>query len=394
MRNTFQDVREFVYDSSEAPFDTNELYEEHKEITKTIVNQAVKRFKKLKDDVRERRTTSGSGELDRILRQDISLDDECYGVYGDPNDPLPSAEEHFKHSQAPHGLPVLRFAGLDLVGRNSRPGEKNAVLEILRCFFVDPNAHGRTRENASRTQTDTMKVEFGLFNWGDAIQSGTVFPADIHTSSLPVQDYLDDTDVRTYLMCKNASHVVGCLEAYRVEHIAPIVEDHAMFGICIKSSHSGAPPILCLVRGDSTTCLELQRVYDLDKNGVDFSAEGADQTSWFFFATTYRIIWGLKSNSGTTLVDTMPMKAVGLRMTTSEHDEAFAEQEQQSDESEPPRHVDYNADNLAPLRESCLLQHTGPADAERYYSPILEKDTDQLKDLRILNQEIPDLQSP
>ena len=160
---TFQDVKEFVYENPEAPFDTNELYEEHKEITKTIVNQAVKRFKKLKDDVRERRTTSGSGELDRILRQDISLDEECYGVYGDPNDPLPSAEEHFKQSQVPHGLPVLRFAGLDLVGRNSRPGEKNAVLEILRCFFVDPNAHGRTRENASRTQTDTMKVEFGLF---------------------------------------------------------------------------------------------------------------------------------------------------------------------------------------------------------------------------------------
>ena len=44
-------------------------------------------------------------------------------------------------------------------------GEKNAVLEILRCFFVDPNAHGRTKENASRTQTDTMKVQFGLFNW-------------------------------------------------------------------------------------------------------------------------------------------------------------------------------------------------------------------------------------
>ena len=92
--------------------------------------------------------------------------------------------------------------------------------------------------------------------------------------------------------------------------------------------------------------------------GVDFTAEGADQSSWFFFATTYRIIWGLKSNSGNTLVDTMPMKADGLRMTTSEHDEAFAEQEQQSDESEPPRHVDYNADNLAPLRESCLLQHS------------------------------------
>ena len=43
------------------------------------------------------------------------------------------------------------------------------------------------------------------------------------------------------------------------------------------------------------------------------------------------------------------MKADGLRMTTSEHDEAFAEQEQQSDESEPPRHVDYNADNLHPF---------------------------------------------
>ena len=43
-----------------------------------------------------------------------------------------------------------------------------------------------------------MKVEFGLFNWGDAIQSGTVFPADIHTSSLPVQDYLEDTDADVF----------------------------------------------------------------------------------------------------------------------------------------------------------------------------------------------------
>ena len=84
-------------------------------------------------------------------------------------------------------------------------------------------------------------------------------------------------------MCKNGSHVVGCLEAYRVEHIAPIVEDHAMFGICVKSSDSGAPPILCLVRGDSTTSLELQRVYDLDKNGVDFTAEGADQVVMVLF---------------------------------------------------------------------------------------------------------------
>ena len=392
MRNTFQDVREFVYNDSGTPFDTYELFEEHKEIIKTIVNDSVKRFKKLKDDVRERRTTSGSGELDRILRQDIGLDDACYGVYGEPDDPLPSAEEHFKQSQVPHGLPVLRFAGLDAVGRDSRPGEKNAVLEILRCFFVDPSARGRTRENASRTQADTMKVEFGLFNWGEAIQSGTVFPADIHTRSLPVQDYLEDTDVRTYLMCKNGSHVVGCLEAYRVEHIAPIVEDHAMFGICIKSSDSGAPPILCLVRGDSTTSLELQRVYDLDKNGVDFTARNADRSSWFFFATTYRIIWGLKSHTGNTLVDTMPMKADGLRMTTSEHDEAFAEQEQQSDESEPPRFVDHNADHLAPLRESCLLRHSGPEENTRDYSSILEKDTDQLKDLRSLNQETPDLQ--
>ena len=177
-----------------------------------------------------------------------------------------------------------------------------------------------------------------------------------------------------------------------MEHIAPIVEDHAMFGICITSSHSGAPPILCLVRGDSTTRLELQRVADLDKNGIDFMSGGADQSSWFFFATTYRIIWGLKSSRGNTLVDTMPMKADGLRMTTSEHDEVFAEQEQQSDESEPPRHVDYNADSLAPTRESCLLQHSGPEENEQDYTPILEKDTAQLQDLQSLNMENPTLQ--
>ena len=177
-----------------------------------------------------------------------------------------------------------------------------------------------------------------------------------------------------------------------MDHISPIVEDHAMFGMCIKTSHSGAPPILCLVRGDSTTRPELQRVADLDKNGVDFMNDDADQSSWFFFATTYRIIWGLKSSRGNTLVDTMPMKADGLRMTTSEHDEVFAKQEQQSDESEPPRHVDYNADSLAPIRESCLLQHSGPEENEQDYTPILEKDAAQLQDLQSLNQENPNLQ--
>ena len=96
-----------------------------------------------------------------------------------------------------------------------------------------------------------------------------------------------------------------------------------MFGMCISSSRSGAPPILCLVRGDSTNRLELQRVADLDKNGVDFMNDDADQSSWFFFATTYRIFWRLKSSREKTLVDTMPMKADGLRMTTSEHDEVF-----------------------------------------------------------------------
>ena len=136
----------------------------------------IKKFKALKEDVRARKTTSGSGELDRILRQDISVEEPPYDDYGDPNDPIASPEEHFKASQVAHGLPVLRWAGLTRVGRDSRPGEKQQVLDILRCFFVDPNAHGRTRENASRTQADTMKVEFGLFNWGDAIQQGDCVP--------------------------------------------------------------------------------------------------------------------------------------------------------------------------------------------------------------------------
>ena len=69
-------------------------------------------------------------------------------------------------------------------------------------------------------------------------------------------------------------------------------------------------------------------------------------------------------------------------MTTSEHDEVFAEQEQQSDDSEPPRHVDCNADSLAPIRGSSLLQHTGPADGERDYIPIVEKETAQLQELQ------------
>ena len=105
--------------------------------------------------------------------------------------------------------------------------------------------------------------------------------------------------------------LLGCLEAKRVEHIAPIVEDHAMFGMCISSSRSGAPPVLCLARGDSTTRLELQRFVDLDKNGVDNSSDDSDRSTWFFFATTYRVICGLKSNQENTLVDTMPMKADG-----------------------------------------------------------------------------------
>ena len=145
-----------------------------------------------------------------------------------------------------------------------------------------------------------------------------MFPADIDTASLGVQDYLEDYDLRTHLMCRNASHIVGCREAKRVSHLQGIVGDHAMFGMCIKSSRSGAPRILCLARGDNTTRLELQRVADLDKNGVDNNSDEADLSSWFFFATTYRISWGLN-----TLVDNMLMKADGRRMTTSEHDEVF-----------------------------------------------------------------------
>ena len=102
-------------------------------------------MKKLKDDVRERRITSGSGGLDRILRQDISLDEECYGVYGDPNDPLPSAEEHFKHSQVAHGLPVLQFSGLDRVAAIA------ALVRRMQCSkFFDASSSIPTPTGALR----------------------------------------------------------------------------------------------------------------------------------------------------------------------------------------------------------------------------------------------------
>ena len=117
----------------------------------------------------------------------------------------------------------MRWAAIAALARRTQCSK---FFDASSSTRAPAGAHGRTPAAPRRT---LMKVEFGLFNWGDAIQSGTVFPADIHTKSLPVQDYLEDTDVRTYLMCmQNGSHVVGCLEAYRVEHIAPIVEDHAM----------------------------------------------------------------------------------------------------------------------------------------------------------------------
>ena len=303
----------------------------HNELVNTIPNDAVK-FKALKAAVREGRDSSQNGECDRILKEGISLDEPYYGTCGDDREPIPSPEEHYRRSQKKHGIPVLRWAGLTNYGHNSRPGEKQQILDILRRFFVDPTREGRTRESVSRSRADTAKVEFGLYKWGAAFELGTDFPADIDTASLPAQDYLEDYDLRTHLMCRNASRFIGVLEAKRVDQLRNIVADNAMFGMCIKSSRSQAPPIMCLARGDNTTRLELQRVVDLDKESVDMNDESADLSTWFFLATTYRIIWGLKSARENTLLDTMPMKADGSRMTTFERDEVFAEQEQQSDD--------------------------------------------------------------
>ena len=156
-----------------------------------------------------------------------------------------------------------------------------------------------------------------------------------------------------------------------------------------------ALPILFLVRGDATTRLELNRVHDLDKNGVINSSDEADLSTWFLFATTYRIIWGMKSEERNALVDTMPMKPDGRRMTTSEQDEIFAEQEQQSDESEMPRHVDYNAEVYGPNIRYSLLHHNGPQPSEQSCVPVVEAETAQVREIRgiqTLFRDAPNLQ--
>ena len=70
----------------------------------------------------------------------------------------------------------------------------------------------------------------------------------------------------------------------------------------------------------------------------------------------------------------------------------FAEQEQQSDDSEVPRQVDYNAEVQAPCLGYSLLKHSGPAGSDRDYVPIMEMETAQLQELQTLNQEVPNLQ--
>ena len=70
--------------------------------------------------------------------------------------------------------PLAMVSSTQGIGRSSRRGDKEVVvLDILRCFYVGPTKEGRTKKNNSRTQADTGKIEFGLFNWGNAIQHGT-----------------------------------------------------------------------------------------------------------------------------------------------------------------------------------------------------------------------------
>lgn len=64
---------------------------------------------------------------------------------------------------------------------------------------------GRTRPRGARennifTQPDTAKVEFTLFNWGSAIQKGTMFPGSEAQNIRPIPNFVADLDFRCYLI--------------------------------------------------------------------------------------------------------------------------------------------------------------------------------------------------
>ena len=85
------------------------------------------------------------------------------------------------------------------------------------------------------------------------------------------------------------------------------------------------------------------------------------------------------------------MKADGRRVTTPEQAELFAEQEQQSDESEMLRRGGYNSDDAPGVGHS-LLHHNGPEQADQRYVPIIEVETSQILEIQTMSQDAPNLQ--
>ena len=119
IRDVFPETEEFHCTNPTTPFGS-ELHREHKELLRTAPNQAVKNFQELKKTVREGHGSTGNGELDRILREETDPNVDYYVTWGNADDPIPSPEEQYQKSQRPHGLPVVRWAGLTRYGGNSR----------------------------------------------------------------------------------------------------------------------------------------------------------------------------------------------------------------------------------------------------------------------------------
>ena len=292
--------------------------EDHDSEQNRVVQRAHSQFRALRERVLgDPETTSGSGELDRLIRDDDRSAEEPYAVYGNPNDPLPTAVENIQATKVQGSFPIVRFAGLTSVHKNSSMEEKQRCLDIMRNFFVSsPLAvsenRRRMRSNNSLTQTDTAKVEFTLFNWGSAVQKGTLFPGDEERGNRTIPDFVDDLDVRGYLMFRNSAHIVTCCEAAMADYRA-IADDNAIFGMQVNSL-SGAPSLFLGIRGCDTSRIELIRVRDQDKEGNCMTICDDHDGTWCVFACTFRIIWGLKADAPT-LVDTAPMLSTGERMT-------------------------------------------------------------------------------
>ena len=86
-------TQETIYGREEdQQFTYEAAKEDHDSEQNRVVQRAHSQFRALRERVlADPDTTSGSGELDRLIRDDDRSTEEPYAIYGGPDDPLPSA---------------------------------------------------------------------------------------------------------------------------------------------------------------------------------------------------------------------------------------------------------------------------------------------------------------